>query len=286
MNPASEEYTTFCTRYGLYKYKILPFGLTNGPAIYQRYMNDILFDYLDVFCTAYLDDILIYSENEEEHEEHVKLVLTRLENAGLQADLKKCEFNVKRTKYFGFIISIEGIEVDPEKIEIVESWAYLTTVKGIQSFLGFCNFYRRFIKDYGIIAKPLTELTKANTPFIFDDICRQAFDILKEKLMTAPLLQHYDYSLPCMLETDASDGVVASVLSQKHGDDWLPVAYFSKTMAAAELNYEVHDKEMLSIVRSFSYWKSELAGSPHQIRVYTDHKALEYFMTTKALNVC
>ncbi|QSZ29100.1 hypothetical protein DSL72_003610 [Monilinia vaccinii-corymbosi] len=284
MDPASEEYTTFRTRYGSYKCKVLLFGLTNGPATYQRYMNDILFDYLDVFCTAYLDDILIYSENEEEHEEHVKLVLTRLENAGLQADLKKCEFNVKHTKYLGFIISTKGIEVDPEKIEIVESWAYPTTVKGIQSFLGFCNFYRRFIKDYGIIAKPLTELTKANTPFIFDDIYRQAFDILKEKLMTAPLLQHYDYSLPCMLETDASDGVVASVLSQKHGDDWLPVAYFSKTMAAAELNYEVHNKEMLSIVRSFSHWKSELAGSPHQIRVYTNHKALEYFMTTKALN--
>ncbi|QSZ33856.1 hypothetical protein DSL72_005429 [Monilinia vaccinii-corymbosi] len=284
MDPASEEYTTFRTRYGSYKCKVLPFGLTNGPATYQRYMNDVLFDYLDVFCIAYLDDILIYSENEEDHEAQVKLVLARLEAAGLQADLKKCEFNVKRTKYLGFIIFTEGVEVDSEKVEVVESWTYPTTVKGVQSFLGFCNFYCRFIKDYGIIAKPLTDLTKAKTSFHFDDLCRNAFNVLKQKLISAPLLQHYNYNLPCMLETDASDGVIASVLSQKHGDEWLPVAYFSKTMVAAELNYEVHDKEMLSIIRSLGHWKSELAGFPYQIRIYTDHKALEYFMITKALN--
>ena len=284
MDPASEEYTTFRTRYGSYKCKVVPFGLTNGPATYQRYMNDVLFDYLDVFCTAYLDDILIYSENEAEHESHVKLVLERLEAAGLQADLKKCEFSVTRTKYLGFIISTKGVQVDQEKVEVVESWTYPTTVKGVQSFLGFCNFYRRFIRDYGIIAKPLNELTKVNVKFHFDEICQNAFNILKDKLVSAPLLQHYDFTLPCMLETDASDGVVASVLSQRHEDEWLPVAYFSKTMVAAELNYEVHDKEMLAIIRSLGHWKAELAGSPHQIKVYTDHKALEYFMTTKSLN--
>jgi hypothetical protein len=119
MSPESEELTTFRTRYGSYKCKVLPFGLTNGPATYQRYMNDVLFDYLDDFCTAYLDDILIYSENELDHEEHVKKVLQRLRDAGLQADLKKCEFGVKRTKYLGFIITTDGIEVDPEKVSAV-----------------------------------------------------------------------------------------------------------------------------------------------------------------------
>ena len=119
MSPDSEELTTFRTRYGSYKCKVLPFGLTNGPATYQRYMNDVLFDYLDDFCTAYLDDILIYSDNELEHTEHVKKVLRRLQDAGLQVDLKKCEFNVTRTKYLGFIISTDGIEVDPEKVAAV-----------------------------------------------------------------------------------------------------------------------------------------------------------------------
>ena len=117
--PDSEELTTFRTRYGAYKYKVMPFGLTNGPATYQRFMNDVLFDYLDDFCTAYLDDILIYSENELDHQEHVRKVLLRLREAGLQADIKKSEFSVRRTKYLGFIISTEGIEVDPEKTETI-----------------------------------------------------------------------------------------------------------------------------------------------------------------------
>jgi hypothetical protein len=119
IDPSSEDLTTFCTRYGAYKCKVLPFGLTNSPATYQRYMNNVLFDYLDVFCTAYLDDILIYSSNKLEHKEHVKKVLARLWEAGLQADIKKCEFRVHRTKYLGFIISTEGIEVDQDKIQAI-----------------------------------------------------------------------------------------------------------------------------------------------------------------------
>ena len=121
MDPASEDLTTFRTRYGAYKCKVLPFGLTNGPATYQRYMNDVLFDYLDDFYTAYLNDILIYSNNELEHKEHVTKVLERLRKAGLQADIKKYEFSVTRTKYLGFIISTNGIEVDPEKVEIIRN---------------------------------------------------------------------------------------------------------------------------------------------------------------------
>jgi transposase InsO family protein len=285
IHPDSEELTTFRTRYGAYKYKVLPFGLTNGPATYQRYMNDVLFDYLDDFCTAYLDDILIYSDDPLTHHEHVNKVLQRLRDAGLQADIRKCEFSVTRTKYLGFIISTDGIEVDPEKTAIINHWAEPTTVKGIQSFLGFCNFYRRFIRDYGLLSKPLSRLTKDHVPFQFNSDCRKAFEELKRRLTEAPVLRHYDYSLETMLETDASDGVIAGVLSQKHPDgNWYPVGYFSKTMAPAELNYEIHDKEMLAIVRSFGHWRPELQGSPHQINVYTDHKALEYFMTTKQLN--
>jgi hypothetical protein len=285
MDPESEELTTFRTRYGSYKCKVLPFGLTNGPATYERYMNDVLFDYLDDFCTAYLDDILIYSEDELEHEEHVKKVLRRLQDAGLQVDLKKCEFSVTRTKYLGFIITTEGIEVDPEKVAAVVNWKAPQNVRGIQSFLGFCNFYRRFIQDYGKIAKPLVHLTKTDVPFVFGLDCWDAFEELKARLTSAPILRHYNPESECMIETDASDGVIAGILSQLHLDgQWYPVAYFSKTMAPAECNYEIHDKEMLAIAKSLAEWRPELHGSAARVKIYTDHKALEYFMTTKQLN--
>ena len=284
MDPDSEELTTFRTRYGAYKCKVLPFGLTNGPATYQRYMNDVLFDYLDDFCTAYLDDIIIYSENALEHEEHVKKVLQRLRDAGLQVDLKKCEWNVTRTKYLGFIVTTEGIEVDQEKISVIRDWKPPTTVRGIQSFLGFCNFYRRFIKDYGIIAKPLVNLTRSSVAFRFDQSCWDAFEEIKTRLISAPILKHYQPEYESMIETDASDGVIAGVLSQLHPDgEWYPVAFYSKTMDPAECNYGIHDKEMLAVVRSLDQWRPELQATSQRIKVYSDHKALEYFMTTKQL---
>jgi transposase InsO family protein len=285
IHPDSEELTTFRTRYGAYKYKVLPFGLTNGPATFQRYINDLFFDILDDFVTAYLDDILIYSENELEHTAHVRQVIKRLQEAGLQIDIKKCEFDVKRTKYLGFIISTDGIEVDPEKIEVIYAWQAPTTVKGVQSFLGFCNFYRRFIRNYGRIARPLTRLTRKDTPFIFNEECRQAFKELKIRLTSAPVLGHYDPQRQTMLELDASDGVVAGVFSQLDPLDgqWHPVAYFSKTMAPTECNYEIHDKEMLAIIRALEQWRAELEGLETEIQIFSDHKALEYFMTKRQL---
>jgi len=134
-------------------------------------MNDVLFDYLDDFATTYLDDILIYLEDPLEHHMHVQKVLQRLRDAGLQVDIKKCEFGVLRTKYLGFIISTNGIEVDPDKVAVVRDWKAPKTVRGIQSFLGFCNFYRRFIRNYGVIAKPLVQLTKTRIPFQFGKEC-------------------------------------------------------------------------------------------------------------------
>jgi transposase InsO family protein len=285
MSPESEELTAFRTRYGLFQYKVLPFGLTNGPATFQGYINDVLRDLLDVICTAYLDDILIYSEDELQHEAHVKQVVERLRAAGLQADIKKCEFGVKRTKYLGFIISTDGVQVDPDKIKAIAEWDYPGTVRGVQSFLGFCNFYRRFIRDFSRIAAPLTRLTRADHEFDFNEECIVGFEALRKMLMNAPILAHYDVDSQCLLETDASDTVVAAVFSQKGLDgEWHPVAYFSKTMAPAETNYPIHDKEMLAIVKAMQHWRAELEGTKDHIEVVTDHKALEYFMSSKLLS--
>ncbi|KFZ23108.1 hypothetical protein V502_02413, partial [Pseudogymnoascus sp. VKM F-4520 (FW-2644)] len=138
-------------------------------------MNDVLFDYLDDFCTAYLDDILIYLENKLDHQEHVCKVLLRLREAGLQADIKKSEFSVTRTKYLGFYVSTDGIAVDPEKTETIRNWERPTTVRGVQPFLGFCNFYRKFILNYRRIARLLTALTHKENPFTWTVDCQQAF---------------------------------------------------------------------------------------------------------------
>jgi hypothetical protein len=211
--PDSEDLTTFRIQYRTYKIKVVPFGLTNSPATYQYYINNILFDYLDNFCTAYLDDILIYSENKLEYKTQVKKVLEYLKKAGLQADIKKSKFSIKKTKYLGFIISTEGIEVDLEKIAVIQNWQPPTTVKGVQSFLGFCNFYRYFIKEYRRITKSLNRLTRKKTLFIFDQEYQEAFQKLKYCLTSLPILGYYNPETESILETDTSDKVVAGIFS-------------------------------------------------------------------------
>jgi hypothetical protein len=287
MHKDSSDLTTFRCRYGTFKYEVMPFGLTNGPATFQRLINDIFLDCLDKFMIAFIDDLLIYSDNAVEHEIHVRTVLQRLRDAGLQASIKKCEFHVTTTKYLGFIITPEGIQVDPAKVEAVVSWKAPTMVVGVQSFLGFCNFYRKFIAEYSRIARPLHRLTRNDVPFVWTSQCCESFQKLKAALASAPVLVHYDPKRLTRVETDASDGVVAAVLSQLCDDgEWHPVAYYSATMNSAEHNYDIHDKEMLAIIKAFREWRPELLGLQQQERfeVLSDHRALEYFMTTKALS--
>jgi hypothetical protein len=288
ISPECEDLTTFRTRYGAYKYKVMPFGLTNGPATFQRFIKNTLMGYLDDFCSAYIDDILIFSETPEEHEIHVRRVLERLREAGLQADLKKCEFHVTKTKFLGFVISTEGIRPDPRKLDVVRHWERPTTVKEVQSFLGFCNFYRRFVREYGRIARPLTNLTKKGVPFAWTEDCQRAFEDLKLRLLAEPVLAHFQYRRPTRVETDASQGVVAGVLSQLQDDgQWHPVAYFSETMQVAELNYHIHDKELLAVVRALQCWRAELIGLQNEepFLIISDHEALKYFSTKRLLNI-
>ncbi|CCC05610.1 unnamed protein product [Sordaria macrospora k-hell] len=285
MHPDDEELTTFRTRYGAYKYKVLPFGLTNGPSTFQRYINDALMGYLDDFCSAYIDDILIYSNTLGEHKSHVLKVLQRLKAAGLQADLDKCEFHVQETKFLGFIIGVNGVSVDPVKVAVVKDWKEPTTVKGVQSFLGFCNFYRKFVRKYDRVARPLTRPTKKGEAFEWSKDCRIVFDELKRRLLEAPVLAHFEYGHATRMETDASDGVLAGVLSQEHEDGWHPVAFYSETMQKAEHNYPIHNKEMLAVMRAPLCWRAELIGLQQwPFTIFTDHGALKYFSTKRLLS--
>jgi hypothetical protein len=283
---AGQEYlTAFRTRLGLFESLVVPFGLTGAPATFQRFMNDTLRGYLDAFCTAYLDDILIYSKTRSEHIRHVQLVLGRLRKAGLYAKIEKCEFLVSETKFLGIIIGADGIKMDPEKVKTVTKWQTPTCVTDVQAFIGFANFYRRFIRDFSKIIAPLVNLTRKGVQFDWNPACTAAFTALKEAFVKAPVLRPFDWTKDVILETDASDFVSAGVLSQHDEDGVLhPVAFFSKKHSVTECNYEIYDKELLAIIRCFEEWRPELEGAPSPIKVITDHKNLEYFMTTKLLN--
>jgi len=284
--------TAFKTRFGLYEYMVMPFGLTNAPATFQSVINKALHEYLDVFCTAYIDDVLIYTNGtEQEHTEHVKKVLRKLKQNRLLLHPDKCEFHVTKTDYLGFVISRDGVSMDPKKIEAVQDWKIPKTVKDVQAFLGFANFYRKFIRNYSKVTTPLSELTKKEVKwkpqeaFAPGSPPRRAFEELKRLFTTAPMLQMHNPELPQRVETDASDYALGAILSQKNEDGrWRPVYYHSRKFNGAELNYDVHDKELMAIIDAFEQWRPQLMGAKFQIEVYSDHQNLTSFTTTKKLN--
>ncbi|TIA47146.1 hypothetical protein D6C77_10332 [Aureobasidium pullulans] len=283
--------TAFNTRYGQYEYLVMPFGLCNALGTFQSFINSTLHEYLDDFCTGYLDDILVFSETLEEHREHVKKVLQRLREARLYADIDKSEFEVTTTKYLGLIVSTNGLKMDPQKIDAVLQWPVPRILKDVQGFLGFSNFYRRFIERFSHLAKPLTDLTKSNGRFAMTPKATSAFEDLKLRFTKAPILAHFDFDKEVIVETDASNWVTAAVLSQwhedpEHGRLLRPVAFMSKKMTPAECRYPIHDKEMLAIIHAFEEWEPELQSSTPEtpVQVLTDHKALEYFTTKQRLS--
>jgi hypothetical protein len=277
--------TAFRTRYGLFEYLVMPFGLTNAPSTFQHYVNDVLRPYLDVFCTAYIDDVLIYSDDLHTHRKHVNLVLEALKAAGLQLDVDKCEFHKTEVLYLGLVITTDGIRMDPKKVEAVLGWETPRSVRDVRAFIGFANFYRRFIHGFSDLVSPLIALTRKDVKFSFSPACQEAFDMLKTRFTTAPVLRHFDPELPCVVEADSSDYVTGGILSQRDSENVLrPVAFFSKRLSPAECNYEIYDKELLAIIRCFEEWRSELEGAAFPINVLSDHRNLQYFTTTKQLS--
>ena len=276
--------TVFRTRHGTFEWLVMPFGLSNAPSCFQRFMNDIFRDLLNVTVIVYLDDILIFSDDKTKHKEDVKEVLQRLRKYGLYAKASKCEFHVKRTEFLGYILTPEGVSMEQGKVDAILSWPTPRNVKDIQRFLGFANFYRRFVFNFSGITAPLTRATRKGLKWDWTPECQRSFDALKEAFTTAPCLAHFASNKPLVLETDASDYALAAILSQ-YGDDGElhPIAFRSRTFTGPELNYDVHDKELLAIYDAFQNWRPYLEGLQTPIDVVTDHKNLEYFSTTKLL---
>ena len=278
--------TAFRTRYGLYEFMVMPFGLTNAPATFQDMMNHIFRDMIDLGLLVYMDDLLVYAKTEPEHNEIVREVLRRLQTNGLAVSAEKCVWRVAEVEFLGYIIGRDGIKMSAEKVEAVLEWKSPSSLTEVQSFLGFANFYRRFIQNYSQVARPLTELTKSSAKdWKWTDEAETAFNELKSRFTCAPILAHYDPQKPVIVETDASDFALGAVLSQRDGENRLhPVAFHSRKFSPAEINYEIHDKELLAIVDLFKHWRRYCEGAVHQVQVFSDRQNLKYFTMTKVLN--
>ncbi|CCO31697.1 Retrotransposable element Tf2 155 kDa protein type 1 [Rhizoctonia solani AG-1 IB] len=258
----------FRTKYGHFEPTVIQFGLSNAPAVFQCFMNNMFRDLLDMTVIVYLDDILIFSNSREEHVQHVTEVLSCLQKHNLFCNPSKCVFFVTEVTHIG-VVTPEGISMEQEKVKAIQEWPEPRNVKQVQSFLGFANFYCCF-KDQ---------------PWVWEAAQRQAFHQIKTAISQEPVLAHPDESQPYTLETDASGATTGVVLSQRKDDGRLhPVALMSASFSPAELNYDTHDKELLAIIRAFEHWRIFLEATEHPVNVLTDHKNLEYWKLARTFN--
>jgi hypothetical protein len=271
--------TAFSTRYGLYEFLVMLFGLTNAPAYFMYPMNSVFMPELDKFVVVFIDDILVYSKNEEEHVGHLHVVLQRLREHHLYAKLSKCDFWLKEIKFLGHTISQAGIAVDPDKVQEVMNWKPPTTVRQIRSFLGLPGYYRRFIPDFSRIVKPITELLKKEAKFVWGQKCEDAFHALRQHLTTASVLAQPDSSKPFNVYCDASGTGLGCVLIQ----DNRVIAYASRGLRPHEQNYPTHDLELAAVVHALKMWRHYLMGTHYDI--FIDHKSLKYIFTQADLNM-
>ncbi|KAK3531229.1 hypothetical protein QTP70_015226, partial [Hemibagrus guttatus] len=279
--------TAFHTTHGHYEYRVMPFGLTNAPAVFQALINGVFHDLLGRWVIAYIDDILVYSNSPEEHVRHVREVLSRLQRHHLYVKLEKCEFHRTTVTFLGYVISQRGVEMDAVKVRSVTEWPAPTTIREMQRFLGFANFYRRFIRNYSTVAGPLTSLLRGKPKRLsWTDQARAAFQQLKDCFTSAPILRHPDPDLPFVVEVDASSSGLWAILSQRHGEPGKlhPCAFYSRKLTAAEANYDVGNRELLAIKAALEEWRHWLEGARHPFQVLTDHCNLEYLRGAKRLN--
>jgi hypothetical protein len=279
IRPSDIPKTTFSTRYGLYEFTVMSFGLTNAPTYFMNLMNKVFMEYLDRFVVVVIDDILIYSKSESDHEEHLRLVLQKLRDNQLYAKYSKCEFWIDKVPFLGYIISNGGIAVDPTKVKEIMEWRVPTTVTEVWSFLGLAGYYRRFIEGFSKIAKSMTSLLQKGREFKWDEKCQDSFDQLKKRLMSPLVLVMPDLQKGFDIYCDACcEGLGCVLMQEGH-----VIAYASRQLWKHELNYPTHDLELAAVVHALKIWRHYIMGTKCQ--VYTDHKSLKYIFTQKDLNL-
>ena len=271
--------TAFRTRYGHYEFTVMPFGLTNAPAVFMDLMNRVFKPYLDKFVVVFIDDILVFSRSQSEHEEHLRKVLEVLRKNELYAKLKKCEFWLKEVAFLGHIISNKGVSVECEKIKAIMEWPRPTNVPEVRSFMGLAGYYRRFVQDFSRVALPITRLVKKSTKFVWSDECEAAFQELKKRLTSAPVLTLPSDNESFVIYSDASKHGLGCVLMQNEK----VIAYASRQLKPHEQNYPTHDLELAAVVFALKIWRHYLYGV--SCKIFTDHKSLKYIFTQKELNL-
>src|ERR1700744_4766653 len=274
-----EHKAAFKTNQGLFEPTVMPFGLKNAPAVFQRMMNT---QFTDIMATGhvviYMDDILIANQDLLTHWETVHKVLQRLEKLDLYLKPSKCIFETNRVEFLGVILEKGTVTMDPVKVEGVAGWKQPTCVKDVRSFQGFCNFYQCFIPGFSHLAKPLNDLLKKDTPWHWGPEQQKAFEELKTRICEEPVLLQPDQKAPFEVEVDASDYAMGAVLMQRDIKGILhPVVFFSKTMNQAQRYYDVYNKELLALVEMFRHWRHYLRQPAFKVKVHTDHANLLYW---------
>ncbi|KAL4323356.1 hypothetical protein GQ457_11G026640 [Hibiscus cannabinus] len=277
--PEDQSKTTFICPYGTFAFRRMPFGLCNTPATFQRCMTAIFSDLNEDCLEIFLDDFSTFGDNFDNCLSNLEKVLKRCKETNLVLNWEKCHFMVDEGIVLGHKIYSKGMEVDKAKIEVISKLPPPSTVKGIRSFLGHAGFYRRFIEDFSKITKPLCSLLEQGRPFEFNNDCTKAFNLLKQKLVTAPIVEPPDWKLPFELMCDASDYAVGAVLGQRKGKIFHPIYYASKTLNDAQVNYTTTEKEMLAVIFTFDKFRSYLIGT--KVIVHTDHSAIKYLLSKK-----
>jgi hypothetical protein len=257
----------------------MSFVLTNAPNFFMYLMNSVFMPELDQFVVVFINDILVYSECEKRHEEHLRIVLTRLREHKLYAKFSKCDFWLKEVQFLGHILSENGISVDPSKIPQVMEWKAPTYVSEIRSFLGLAGYYRRFIPDFSKIAKPMTQFLEKEHKFAWTAECETTFRTLRTLLTTTPVLAQPDIEKPFDVFCDASGIRLGCVLMQ----DGKVIAYASRQLRKHEANYPTHDLELDAVVHALKIWRHYLLGNV--CNIFMDHKSLKYIFTQPELNM-
>ena len=282
MHPDDKSKTAFTTQSGLYEFNVMPFGLTNAPSSFERLMEKVLSGLQYDICLLYLDDIIVKSNTFENQILYLKQVFERLRQANLKLSPKKCHLFKHKVAFLGHIVSDEGISTNPEKVETVKSWPIPKNIKQVRGFLGLCSYYRKSIRNFSTIAKPLTRLTeKQMTRFSWTSECMEAFNELKSCLVSAPILTYPDIEQDFILDTDASGVGIGAILSQKQDGQERVIAYYSKVLSKSERNYCVTRRELLAIVEAIKHFHTYLYGVTFTIR--TDHGSLRWLLNFKNL---